>query len=269
MSDPAVNRARTEGAAVVRDPDFYLESLIFKAGCTVFKVPLYVLPKEEGIFSAMFDLPNGNGEGLNEDNPVCLPAEVTAEDFRCFLKARVIMPDITRPTKLTITEWMSVIKLANMWCLEEPRAQAIAAADKLLSAYPTHTRAVCYISFGKKYHVSRWLLKGYEALGTRDTYLSSHERQTLGAETSLRISELREMSWAWARKQRPPSMIMVRPYQPLSPARRPIEVGIEDCACNSRAKFDFKSSIHTLFADELRLDSSYAAPAVASPQRPT
>lgn len=60
---------------------------VFQAGRTLFKVPIYALPKEDGVFSAMFDLPNARGEGSSDENPIRLPAEVTAEDFNSFLEA--------------------------------------------------------------------------------------------------------------------------------------------------------------------------------------
>ena len=44
---------------------------------------------EDGIFSAMLDLPTGEGaaEGMDDDHPIVLPAEVTAFDFKSLLKA--------------------------------------------------------------------------------------------------------------------------------------------------------------------------------------
>ncbi|KZV67216.1 hypothetical protein PENSPDRAFT_555739, partial [Peniophora sp. CONT] len=183
----------TIGAGLVRDEEFYIKSVIFQAERTLFRVPAYALPTEDGVFSAMFALPNGNGEGSSEDNPIHLPHEVTAEDFRCFLKARIPMPDATEPPKLTVHQWMSVLKLATMWCLDGLRIKAIDAADKELPTLSGTTASDVYkVLLGQRHHVSRWLLEGYEALGKRKEYLSATERQQLGSETSLRISELRE-----------------------------------------------------------------------------
>lgn len=62
---------------------------MLQAGNTLFKVPRYALPTEDGIFAAMLDLPSGDitVEGTDDDHPIVLPAEVTAFDFRSLLKA--------------------------------------------------------------------------------------------------------------------------------------------------------------------------------------
>ena len=56
---------------------------------TLFKVPTYAFPADEGIFAYMFALPKGDKEpeGSSDDNPINLPPEVSASDFKSLLKA--------------------------------------------------------------------------------------------------------------------------------------------------------------------------------------
>jgi hypothetical protein len=51
-----------------------------------------MLPTDEGAFASMFDLPTDDGkvEGNSDDNPIALPAEISATEFKSLLK--VCMP---------------------------------------------------------------------------------------------------------------------------------------------------------------------------------
>lgn len=69
--------------------------LLWQAGDTLFRVPVNYLPMDEGIFEDMFSLPNAGKEGNDDDNPIVLPEQVTAEDFRSFLK--FIFPSYVAP----------------------------------------------------------------------------------------------------------------------------------------------------------------------------
>ena len=239
-----------------------------------FKVPVYALPAEEGIFSAMFEFPNENGEGSDDDNPIYLPPEVSADEFRSFLKACVPMcvltllssdraligvsrPDVVTPN-LAFREWMNVHKLATMWCLDKLRAKVIDSADKLISRLSPTTsgeanRDIQRVLRGKQYHVSRWLLDGYEALAMRDTPLSVADRTLLGAETSIRILELREKSFAWALEANKPPTAR-NPYITLAELRMSTEYTYVE-----RRTFDYQSAIRTMFEEELRLDPNYTS----------
>ncbi|VDB91734.1 unnamed protein product [Peniophora sp. CBMAI 1063] len=242
----------------IRDEDFYFNSIIFRAGKTHFKVPVYALPLEEGVFSAMLEFPNENGEGLSDQNPIVLPAEVTPMDFRSFLKACIPMPDNVSTPTLTVHEWMSVLKLSTMWCLGDLRTKAIESADKEVSSLGTagEDSAIQKILLGKRYCVSRWLLEGYESIGKRVAYLTASERVQLGVETSFRISELREKSWAWAHTRLPPAA--PAPFgAPYPAALFGTEYTHQHSIFRDRNKFDYSSAVRTIFEDELRLDPHY------------
>ena len=64
----------------------------------MFKIPTYGLTADEGVFASMFALPDGSSEpeGSSDENPICLPPEVSAFDFKSFLKA--LLPQYVRIT---------------------------------------------------------------------------------------------------------------------------------------------------------------------------
>ncbi|ETW82165.1 hypothetical protein HETIRDRAFT_427288 [Heterobasidion irregulare TC 32-1] len=72
-----------------RDTSFYLETVVFLAENTLFRVPRYRLEAEEGVFAGMFSMPQGEKakEGSSDTNPIILPSQVTAFEFKSFMKA--------------------------------------------------------------------------------------------------------------------------------------------------------------------------------------
>ncbi|KZV76191.1 hypothetical protein PENSPDRAFT_747885 [Peniophora sp. CONT] len=249
ISATGVSSASAASHYYVRDEKFYMESVTFLAGRTLFRPPVYALPKEDGIFAAMFELPNGDGEGSSDENPIRLPPDVTAEDFHSFLDACVPMPG--GPPKLSIEEWMSVLKLSTMWCLDDLRNKAICSADQEVATLAENEdRVIDKILLGKQYRVSRWLLEGYEVLGRRDVRLSANERDRLGMASALRVWELREEYWAWTRS---------RPTRPSAGYMNAYAMGarVEDPVYEDRNKFDFQSAVQKIFAEELNLDPNY------------
>ncbi|KZV76165.1 hypothetical protein PENSPDRAFT_680370 [Peniophora sp. CONT] len=239
--DAPADAATTRSALdFVRDEHFYFRSAVFRAGKTHFRVPIYGLPSEDGIFAAMFALPNENEEGSSDDNPICLPPEVTAEDFRSLLKASIPMPAVSSLPKLTVDEWMSVLKLSTMWCLDGLRARAISAADEGVAAYAKKDRILDKILLAKQHRVSRWLIEGYEALGRRKTHLTPDERERLDLDTVFH-SESKDHT--------PPD-----PWNRPARAARPMPATPE---YRDRSGFDFISAIRSIFHDELSLDPDY------------
>ena len=61
-------------------------SILEQAEDTMFKVPVLNLPDGNYEFQAMFTSTE-DGEGLSDENPVVLPSNVGADDFRSLLKA--------------------------------------------------------------------------------------------------------------------------------------------------------------------------------------
>ena len=156
---------------------------------------------------------------------------------------------------MSVSDWMSVLKLSTMWCLDKLRARAIEGADAGVKAMPD---VVERILLARQYNVSRWLIDGYETLGKRPNYLSTLEQSKLGLKTAVKISELRERSWTWytARLQSAdtntvsitPHLVHRNPYSQSQTRRRV-----------SRDDFDYISSIRVIFMSELSLDKDYLA----------
>ena len=63
---------------------------------------------------------------------------------------------------MSVSDWMSVLKLSTMWCLDELRTRAIETSDAQVKAI---SNAVDIVILGRRYNVSRWLIAGYEMLG--------------------------------------------------------------------------------------------------------
>ncbi|KAI0309468.1 hypothetical protein OF83DRAFT_1072017 [Amylostereum chailletii] len=195
---PTTGTAMTPKAKLEHDEFFYFHGVVFQAENKLFKVPRYGLPAEDGVFAAMFALPTAGdreAEGSSDENPIVLPAEVSAHDFRSLLKASYPPCRAAPNTKgMDVEEWMSVLKLANMWCLDELRLKAIDASEWLIASKTAQEK----ILLGKRYHVARWLIDGYVALGQRKEMISDGEREELGIETYVGLVTLRERSWEWA-----------------------------------------------------------------------
>lgn len=152
---------------------------------------------------------------------------------------------------------MSVLKLSTMWCLDELRTRAIEGADAQVKAMPD---VVERILLARRHNVSRWLIDGYEILGKRQRYLSPDEQTKLGLETAVRVSELRERSWAWyaSRLQNVQSGNSSGGYGIQMTAARVPSYRVPSSSA-SRDQFDYVSSIRVIFLSELALDKDYLA----------
>ncbi|KAI0308465.1 hypothetical protein OF83DRAFT_1073376 [Amylostereum chailletii] len=225
-----------------RDDFFYFDSIVFQAENKLFKVPRYGLPAEEGVFTAMFELPtpcNRDTEGSSDENPIKLPPEVTAYDFRSLLKACYPQCVPLPIHELTVDEWMSVLKLANMWCLDGLRKIAIEKAEDIVEGYDS----VQKILLGRHYTVARWMIDGYEDLGMRAEMISDEEREMLGLETYFGLVKLREQSWV----HRSTASSANRAQTP--PCNTP--------AFRAKNAFYYVRAIREIFKDELLLDRDY------------
>ena len=94
-------------------------------------------------------------------------------------------------TDLTVDEWMSVLKLSDMWEFPKMRTKAIDASESEVQKLG----AVEMILLAKKYSVSDWLTKGYDILARRPEHITADERKRLGLDTFVRLAEVREKSW--------------------------------------------------------------------------
>ncbi|VDB95674.1 unnamed protein product [Peniophora sp. CBMAI 1063] len=237
----------------VEDSEFFHRTVIFKAESTLFSIPMAYLPTGGGVFESMFSLPNVRGEGKSKEDPIILTWDVTASDFRSFMKVCLPQPHSLKAYSMSVSDWMSVLKLSTMWCLDELRARAIEGADTQVKAMPD---VVEKILLARRYSVSRWLIDGYEALGKRSAYLSPDEQSKLGLETAVNLAELRERSWSWyAAKLKDEAVELLG--QPARHSSYPFPVARWAFSNISRGDFDYVGSIRVIFLSELSLDRDY------------
>ena len=136
---------------------------------------------------------------------------------------------------LTVEEWLSVLKLSDLWELPELRTKAIDAVESHIHNLGT----VDMILLAKKYCVSKWLMRGYEALARRTDVITPDESVRLGVYTSCRLAEVRDKSWKY-----------VCHYGRLSNSYY---------ARDYRGCFDFAEEVRAVFRDELMEDEEYRA----------
>ena len=136
-------------------------------------------------------------------------------------------------TSLTVDEWMSVLKLSNMWNFTKMRKKAIDATE----SHILNSRPVDVILLARKYHISQWLLDGYAKLASRPESITPEEREHLGLVSFFRLVEMRDRSWKYA-----------------------CDCGMSGgtvYARDQRGSFGFKNAIRSAFEDELMEDGAY------------
>ncbi|ETW80320.1 hypothetical protein HETIRDRAFT_384845 [Heterobasidion irregulare TC 32-1] len=204
-------------AGILKDESYYMEYLVILAGKTLFKVPRWGLEAND-IFSMMYTLPNGTAgaEGSSDENPIQLSGEISAEEFRSFLK--VLYP-MTGSSKAGV-DWQAVLKLSTLWDFGKVRQRAIAELEKK-SREPLES-----ILLARKHQVFKWLIEGYVELARRPEPLTFEEGEQLGWPVFARLVDLRERSWQSA--------------------------GGKTCVAEKvRLEFDFASEVQKLFGNEI------------------
>ncbi|KAJ7876096.1 hypothetical protein B0H14DRAFT_2283410, partial [Mycena olivaceomarginata] len=172
---------------------------------TLFKVPRFQFERHSRIFATTFSLPQlvEGAEGSSDKTPFKLNG-IKHLDFRRLL--RVLYPMTRRKCRAILTvhvydrtaipktptlskdEWVSVLKLANLWDFIEVRNFAI----EKLTLYAGSLDCIERILFARQFDVSAWLQSGYVELAQRKAFISSKEAEKIGWETALQICELRE-----------------------------------------------------------------------------
>ncbi|KAJ7786708.1 hypothetical protein B0H14DRAFT_3893628 [Mycena olivaceomarginata] len=157
-----------------RDSDYYFgENITFQVESCLFNVPRYHFARSSEVFATMLALPPGNDvhvEGRSDENPVVLEG-ISSADFRALLK--VLYPlDILKPHALT-TEELAIQSLNDR----------------------SDFRYIERISLARQYQVGIWLRAGYNYLAMRDGDISRAEAETIGWETALLITQIRERAW--------------------------------------------------------------------------
>ncbi|KAH6910284.1 hypothetical protein BKA70DRAFT_1399222 [Coprinopsis sp. MPI-PUGE-AT-0042] len=139
----------------------------------LFKVPNHHFVKASSYFAINYCLP-----GADAVQRVWLP-DARVDEFRSPL--RVLYP------RLSKDEWLSVLKLSTRWFFNDLRNVANAQLEHLEL---TDTERVV---LGKKYHISRWVLAGYDGLVRHlDGLIPYDDAQQIGCQTTLVLYMCRE-----------------------------------------------------------------------------
>ncbi|KAF8891870.1 hypothetical protein BD779DRAFT_153819 [Infundibulicybe gibba] len=152
----------------------------------LFKVPRFYLERESEVFRDMFQLPSigDNIHGLREEEPLRLDG-ISGEDFRQFLK--VLYPvDDTTFSRLSLGQWASALKLADMWDMERVKTTAIKRMEILIPS-PAER-----IVLGRQYHVDEWVVQGFMKLIERVDPISIDDGRRIGFEWAFMIAAMRE-----------------------------------------------------------------------------
>lgn len=132
----------------------------------------------------------------------------------------------SHPAGLDKNEWLSVLKLATMWGYQGLRKRSV---EKLGELKLDHIERLL---IGRRFHVSAWLVRSYEALARRGEGLTEEECGLVGLGTVCQIAKLRELSWQFACT-----------HTGTMP--------------NGRDNFDFKTAAHNMLENELKEDEDY------------
>jgi len=175
-------------SSYTRDNLFYDDHKIFLVGNHLFRVPINDLAAESQIFQDMMELPVPcGGEGLSDENPIRLE-EVSRDDFRQLL--RVLCPpkrfNSPAPT-LSFSEWTSVLKLADMWCMDGVKEHAISNMSALPNIDP-----VDKIVVARDYNIRSWFTPCYQEILQRSQAYTERDVSHLGLETFLLLVNFRD-----------------------------------------------------------------------------
>lgn len=173
---------------VVRDEDFYYEYAIFLVEGSLFRVPRLHFMQESEILREMFLLPPPDStvvDGLTDEQPLRLD-HILKEDFRQLL--RVFYPqNFRRELDLNLEQWTSVLKLADMWDMDNVRELSISKMTPLLESKPAHQ-----IALARRFHVDEWLLPAFKRLVYRQDPMDELDTDELGPRSALKVAAIRE-----------------------------------------------------------------------------
>ncbi|CDO68100.1 hypothetical protein BN946_scf185044.g8 [Trametes cinnabarina] len=172
---------------VIRDSEFYCRDIVFLVENVLFKVSRRPFEDESNAFGSTIKLPPENGhlhaEGTSDVNPLPLPG-VTAEEFKALLY--VLFPlSYGARQPLTKDQWLSVLKLADMWVFDEVRAKAIEELRRLI---PNHAERICV---ARNHNIRGWIEPALKELAKQDS-LSSADLQFLGWDMAAKLIVVRE-----------------------------------------------------------------------------
>ncbi|KAK0494930.1 hypothetical protein EDD18DRAFT_288587 [Armillaria luteobubalina] len=164
----------------IRNVRFYWEPVIFLVEKQLFRVARHLFVNTSEVFSTMFSLPQENVgvvDGSDDEHPLVLQG-VESADFENILEALVAQQ---RTATLDQRGWLSVLKLATMWGMQDVRRLAIKELTKL------RMTDVDRVVYGKDYAVVDWVISGYWDLANRKTTISTEEISRLTLPTCRKV----------------------------------------------------------------------------------
>ncbi|CAK5282347.1 unnamed protein product [Mycena citricolor] len=177
----------THQATIEKASTYYLEPIVFLVENTLFKVPRYQFENKSGVFGTAFSIPSPDGEGSSDENPVKLEG-IASKDFDALLTVLYPLSSLPTTPVLSADQWISVLKLANMWLFEQARELAI----RQLESHSKTVDPIQRVLLGRRYDVSAWMRSGYTDIASRKESMSMDEARELGLDATWQISQLRE-----------------------------------------------------------------------------
>ncbi|RXW16406.1 hypothetical protein EST38_g9438 [Candolleomyces aberdarensis] len=167
----------------IKDTIYYWSLVKFVVKDCEFRVPGYQFIEGSQYFSEKYNL-NNTSNASAIDHVVVLE-DVTAEDFRTFLK--LLFPSHTKSATLTLTkaEWLTILALSTLWHFHELRKLAIEHLD------PDMTDPVELVQMGRKAYVRNWVTRGYSNLVLKPEAISEEESEEIGYRSAVRLYIIR------------------------------------------------------------------------------
>ncbi|KAJ3714140.1 hypothetical protein C8R42DRAFT_633070 [Lentinula raphanica] len=186
-ADNALPSPSSGTPAYPRNFSFYFDYRTFLVEGTLFRFPLNLLAQESTVFKDMMDIPASSQEGLTDDNPIRLDG-VLRDDFVQLLTILAPPQRFKQPVPtLSFSEWTSILKLADMWCMDAIREHAISTMKDIPNVDPVDKVVVA-----KRYGVDAWLPSSLDAIIRRSQAWSEHDVERLGLSTVLKLVALRD-----------------------------------------------------------------------------
>ncbi|KIM62352.1 hypothetical protein SCLCIDRAFT_25084 [Scleroderma citrinum Foug A] len=172
-----------------KDQDFYMTFVTLQVEDCLFRVPRHTLEAQSTVFRDMFSFPpppDTEVEGSSDEHPIRLDG-VAADEFRQLLK--VLYPGPNGPDlRQGSEEWISVLKLSNMWQFQQVRTLAL----QKLPYKSVRKTAAEKVALAFQYDIEKWLLPGLNELARRQQPISVEDVQLLGLEVALKVAAVRE-----------------------------------------------------------------------------
>ncbi|EIM87184.1 uncharacterized protein STEHIDRAFT_138982 [Stereum hirsutum FP-91666 SS1] len=183
-------------AAPIQHSVWYVEMVELVVKDTLFKVPRFIFDDHLQSFTRMVS-PSRNTTGIpgpkgtvdlivqSHDRSFSISDDITVDEMESFLKAFIPKFSIPKGVELTLSDHLSVLKLATRWGFSELRNQSIEAATPRFK-YPTDL-----ITYGQRYMVPQWPIEGYKRI-IKGTYPSLEVASKLGSKPFYYLMAVRD-----------------------------------------------------------------------------